>query len=528
MLNDLLHGGNRARFGSKKDCSKRIHAYEAAWARLQSDTPGWPQDSIDQEFQKALIGWLQFHHATLIGELVPETLRFLRGNPASDACSSFDHLIVDEYQDLNKAEQALIELIAGNGSIAIVGDEDQSIYRFRYANPEGIRDFHHRYPSTHDETLDECRRCPQRVVVMANCLIRNNHLNVHFDRLHPKLDNPQGSVHIVQWQDTEQEASGIADFVQFLVNDRGYKPGDILIVTPRRLLGYSVRDHIKQANVPVHSFFNEEPLEEEAAQRAFALLTLIANPDDRVALRWWLGSGSPTGLPGQYHKLRQYCEKSGVAPRAALDDMVNGTLKVPGITKLLPKYRELQMASRKCEGLSLADLVDEVLPDGVDDLSVLRGVALRALIDVDNAKDLHDRIRTFVIHQEMPEESSFVRVMSLHKSKGLTSKVTIVTGCVQGLLPTLNDDASISEQAENLQEQRRLFYVAITRPTEVLVLSSAIRMDRQIAHRVGAKFSGAGQKLVNVMASQFVNELGASAPGAIVGSKWVDEYYRMK
>ena len=208
--------------------------------------------------------------------------------------------------------------------------------------------------------------------------------------------------------------------------------------------------------------------------------------------------------------------------------MVNGTLKVPGVTKLLLKYSELQMASRKCEGLDLAELVDEVLPDGVEDLSVLREVALRALIDVDNAKDLHDRIRTFVTQQEMPEESSFVRVMSLHKSKGLTSKVTIVTGCVQGLLPTLNDGASISEQEENLQEQRRLFYVAITRPTEVLVLSSAIRMDRQMAHKVGAKFSGAGQKLVNVMASQFVNELGASTPSAIVGSKWVDEHYRMK
>ena len=73
MVNDLVRS---RRFGSKRECAERIRAFEVAWARLQSDAPGWALDALDQEFQDALISWLRFHRAILIGELIPETLRF--------------------------------------------------------------------------------------------------------------------------------------------------------------------------------------------------------------------------------------------------------------------------------------------------------------------------------------------------------------------------------------------------------------------------------------------------------------------
>src|SRR5262245_4134447 len=130
MLDDLTGGA----FGPKRECTKRIRAFEAAWARLQSDDPGWPTDPVDRAFQTALISWLRFHRAMLIGELVPETLRYLRNNPGCEARAAFDHVIVDEYQDLNRAEQDLLQLLSGGRSIAIVGDVNQSIYRFRHAN----------------------------------------------------------------------------------------------------------------------------------------------------------------------------------------------------------------------------------------------------------------------------------------------------------------------------------------------------------------------------------------------------------
>lgn len=522
MLDDLIIAGN---YGPKRDCTRRIRAFEAAWARLQSEVPGWPQDPVDRKFQAALISWLRFHRAILIGELVPEALRFLRNNPAASARSAFDHVIVDEYQDLNKAEQDLIDLLAGQGSTAIVGDVDQSIYRFRHANPEGIEAFQQQHPTTHDETLDECRRCPTRVVSIADHLIRHNHPGSASPRLQQKVSNPAGEVHIVQWAGVTEEARGLAAYVHSVVSSGRYSPRDILILTPRRLLGYGIRDRIAELGIAVHSFYHEEALESVAARRAFALLSLLIDPEDRVAMRWWLGDGSPSSRKNAYQRLRQHCETTGTSPRAALEALDQGFLALAGVGALIDKYRELKAILAGFTGQTLTQVVDALLPAGNDDCSVLREVATLALLQLENVGDLFDRIKTHITQPEMPEEGEFVRVMSLHKSKGLTSKVAIVAGCTEGLIPFRDDEQPQTEQDAVLREQRRLFYVAITRCTEVLVLSSAARMERQLAWKIGARLQPGRSAAGNTIASRFFDELGPTAPAPRTGDQWIASGY---
>lgn len=522
MLDDLVSAGP---FGPKRDCTRRIRAFEAAWARLQSEVPGWPHDHIDRQFQDALLSWLQFHKAILIGELVPEALRFLRNNPAASARTAYDHVIVDEYQDLNKAEQDLIDLLAEQGSMAIVGDVDQSIYRFRHANPEGIESFQSHHPTTHDETLDECRRCPTKVVTMADHLIRYNHPGFATARLQPKADNPTGEVHIVQWAGITEEARGIASYVQFLISTGRYSPGDILILTPRRLLGYGIRDRIADLGVAVHSFYHEEALEGDAAQRAFALLSLFVDGDDRVALRWWLGEGSPSSRKNEYQVLRQYCETSGASPREALDAINQGTINLRGVRAILAKYRELLAILAALDGQSLDHIVDTLIPRNNDECSVLREIAVLALPELQDARGLFDVIKTHITQPEMPEEGEFVRVMSLHKSKGLTSKVAIVAGCTQGLIPFKDDNHPRDIQEAILQEQRRLFYVAVTRCTEVLLLSSSAQMDRKLAWKIGAQLRSGRSSVGTTIASQFFGELGPTAPTPRRGDQWMASGY---
>jgi superfamily I DNA/RNA helicase len=517
MLDDVIAAGA---FGPKRDCARRIRAFDAAWARLQSEVPGWPQDPVDRQFQAALISWLRFHRAILIGELVPEALRFLRNNPAATHRAAFDHVIVDEYQDLNKAEQDLIDLIAGHGSTAIVGDVDQSIYRFRHANPEGIENFQHQHPTTHDETLDECRRCPTGVVSIADHLIRHNHPGVDLPRLLPKEGNPVGEVHVVQWAGIAEEANGLAAYVHSLLDNDGHSPGDILILTPRRLLGYGIRDQIAELGVAVHSFYHEEALESAAAQRAFAVLSLLVDAEDRVALRWWLGDGSPSSRKNAYRRLRQHCETAGVSPRVALEALDEGTLTLTGIGALSDKYCELKGVLAGLRGQSLAFVVDALLPVSNDDFSVLREVALRAMPQLDSAADLFEHLKAHITQPETPEDGEFVRVMSLHKSKGLTSKVVIVAGCTEGLIPFHGDNESAAEQEAVLREQRRLFYVAVTRCTQVLVLSSAIAMERKFAWKIGAKLMAGRSAMGSTISSRFLDELGPSAPVPRVGDEW--------
>jgi DNA helicase-2/ATP-dependent DNA helicase PcrA len=366
-------------FGGKRDCTKRIRAFEAAWARLQHQTPGWPVDATDRQFQQDLLNWLRFHQAILIGELVPEALRFLRNNPGASELHRYDHIVVDEYQDLNKAEQVLLDVLSRNAQLSVVGDIDQSIYSFRFANPEGIVEFSQRHPNTHDEPLQECRRCPKRVVALADYIIRHNHPPMVGIRLTPKPDNPDGEVHIVQWDAMEQEAEGLAGYVQHLIANRGYAPGDILVLCPRRLLGYGIRDALRALPIPTHSFYHEEALEPDEAQEAFTLLTLMARPDDRVSLRFWLGLTSPSWCAGEYARLRTHCESSGQPPRESLEQMIAGQLSISRTGMLQKRYRDLLARVAALAGLGCADLVNALFPDGTEWARPLRETALAAL-----------------------------------------------------------------------------------------------------------------------------------------------------
>jgi superfamily I DNA/RNA helicase len=155
----------------------------------------------------------------------------------------------------------------------------------------------------------------------------------------------------------------------------------------------------------------------------------------------------------------------------------------------------------------------------------LREVALLAIPQLEDVGGLFDRIKTHITQPEMPEEGDFVRVMSLHKSKGLTSRVVIVAGCTRGLIPFQDNDQAPVEQDAILQEQRRLFYVAITRCSEVLVLSSAARMERQLAWRIGAQLQPGRSNVGTTIASPFIDELGPTAPASRRGDEWADTGY---
>lgn len=522
LMEDLDHADT---FGPKRERTKRIDAFNAAWARLQSDEPGWPNDPVDQQFHNELLEWLRFHEAMLIGELVPETLRYLRNNPAAPDLHAFDHVIVDEYQDLNRAEQELIDLLASDGAHMIVGDKDQSIYTFlKHAHPEGIVEFGETHDGTHDEVLEECRRCCKRVVAVADALILHNYPPGTAPRLVPLETSPEGEVNIVQWPSLDAEVQGLAAFVQHLIENHIAEPGEILILTPRRLIGYAIRDAIVRNGTATHSFYHEEMLESDAAQRAFALLSLLVNSDDRVSLRFWSGLGSPSWRSGEWARLRAHCEQTGESPFAALTRLQEGTLDLHRVGGIVAQFRQLREELLALNPLAGNALIDYLFLDGNVDLQALREAALLVGPDA-GARTLLERIRTAITQPEMPEEGDFVRVMSLHKSKGLSSKVVIVAGCLEGLIPTVDPDDPAAVQADKIQEQRRLFYVAMTRAREILVLSSATRLATNVAYAMGAQVRGRGAT-VGTIACRYLAELGRTAPRPKLGANWAASQYR--
>jgi DNA helicase-2/ATP-dependent DNA helicase PcrA len=417
---------------------------------------------------------------------VPLALQYLRDNPACAERHAFDHVLVDEFQDLNKAEQVLVDLLAAQCNQFIVGDADQSIYTFRYAHPEGITEFGTTHPGTHDETLEECRRCPTRVVELASHLIRANYPAGTPQRLSPFPGNPEGQVAIVQWPDLGTEAQGIADYCHHLVNREGCAPADILVLCPRRLIGYGIRDALWNVDIPAHSFYYEEALESPDAQRSFALLSLVCNNEDRVALRYWLGLGSNSWNARGYGRVREHSETTGASPFGVLESLAAGTLKLPYTGPLVERFASLTEELAALEGLRGYALLHHLYPAANDWSGPVREAVNLKIADETEPSELLDLVRTQVTQPEKPNEGDFARVMSLHKSKGLTSRAVIVVGCIEGLCPVRDDGLTTQEQERLLEEQRRLFYVATTRCREILVLSSVTALEKATAYRIGA------------------------------------------
>ena len=502
-------------FGGLRSTRELLESFKAAWADLQSDTPGWPVDEQQLRFQSQLESWLRFHGCMLIGELVVMALSFLRDNPQY-ASNALVEVVTDEYQDLNKAEQVLIDLIARGARLTIVGDEDQSIYSFKRAHPDGIREFGETHLNTETWELNECRRCPKRVVDIANALIANN--TSRKGRTLTKRDlNPDGEVTIVQWGTLSEESRGVARLVKERIDSGFAAPGEILVLSPVRMFGYRIRNELNRIHVPAHSFFSEEALDgnpadldESLAQQAFTLLTIVAYPDDVVALRSWCGFGSPSLRRGEWARLRQHCNANGVTPNDALNQLLRGDARLANVGGIVERYRLLLERLTQLATLAPQELIDELFPASESWTEVLRTFCPAQITPETDAISIHASMRTSIVQPELPTDVDYVRVMSLHKSKGLTAKMVVVTGCLNGLLPKYRVGAqNAAEQQHSLEEQRRLAYVAITRATHTLILSSAASIPRSIAHTL--------RVAPRTQASRFIGELGPTAPASVPG-----------
>lgn len=174
-----------------------------------------------------MINWFNDHKGILIGEVIPIVIEYLRDNPAAEAIEQYDYILVDEFQDLNKSEQEFIRLIRGESNLVIVGDDDQSIYGFKYAHPQGIQEIDEIFGEYEDVPFDVCRRCPKLVTRMASELISKNP-NRTLGDLNEFPSNNEGIVDIIQWTDNEQELIKISDFICSELEKGIIEPEDVL------------------------------------------------------------------------------------------------------------------------------------------------------------------------------------------------------------------------------------------------------------------------------------------------------------
>jgi DNA helicase II / ATP-dependent DNA helicase PcrA len=511
--------------GGKKKCEDLVEAYEAAWVQSQGDQPGFPKTDGEKAFQKVLIDWHVFHESMLIGEVIPYLVRYLKDNPAAKEHKDFSHVLADEYQDLNKAEQTAIAYLSEQAHICIVGDDDQSIYSFKNAHPEGIREWKTIHPGCAEFAMVDCRRCPTTVVEIANSLIAHNQQR-DARVLKPLDGNGKGDVQIVQVANSVSEAKWIANKVKGLLDNGKVRPSDIIVLVQRKRAARVILDALKAAGVLAKSYYEESQLETDEAQMHFAGFKLLLNKNDRVALRYLLGVGSQNFCATAYATVRVHCEQTGDTPWDALEKMSKATLNLPHTKPLIEHFEKVRDILAGLEPIKddVPKLIDELFPASNAGISDLRELALLVAPDAKDASELFSAMMQEITQPDIPPEVKEVRVMSLHKSKGLSSPYVFIAQCVQGVLPRVPKPGTPKVQADAaLEEFRRLFFVGITRVKAgdghvgSLFITYPKEMGGGAAKQLGIPFTKVNYGMAQLSPSVFIQELGPAAPKPIAG-----------
>lgn len=511
-------------YGGKRKAKALVKAYEGAWAQSQGDQPGFPNTDEEKAFEKELIDWHVFHKSMLMGEVIPYLVRYLRNNPGAQEHSEFTHVLADEYQDLNKAEQTAIAYLSDAAHICIIGDDDQSIYSFKHAHPEGIREWKTIHAGCADFEMAECQRCPTIIVAMANSLIE---YNVQRDKreLKPIEAKGKGEVNIVQLANTEAEATWISKRVKDLLA-KGVEPGEIIVLVQRKKGAPILVNALKAENVPAKSYYEESQLETDEAQRRFALFKMLLNKDDRVALRYLLGFGSTNFRATPYTKMRVHCEQTGDAPFDALEKMAAGTLTLRHTKPLIEQFEKIRQDLADLEPFKddVKNLIDRLFPNSVPSISDLRELALSVADDAKDAKELFSAMMKEITQPDIPPEVKEVRVMSLNKSKGLNSPFVFIAQCVEGVLPSHQKEGTPKAEIDaQMEEARRLFFVGITRVKAgekhpgTLFLTYPKEMGSNKAKGLSIPFTKVINGNAQLTPSRFIQELGKAAPVPVFG-----------
>ncbi|MBV7294777.1 DNA helicase PcrA [Corynebacterium sp. TAE3-ERU12] len=449
-------------------------------------------------------------------DLIGETVRIFRDFPqvAEHYRRRFRHVLVDEYQDTNHAQYALISALVGKGDqaseLCVVGDSDQSIYAFRGATIRNIEEFEQDYPNAHTILLEQNYRSTQTILSAANALISRND-----NRREKKLWTDLGDGERIRGfigDNEHDEARFIANEIDNLVDRGEANYSDIAVFYRTNNASRALEDVMVRLGVPYTVVGGTKFYERREVRDIVAYLRAISNPDDDVSLRRIVnvprrGIGDKAQAAVALH-----AEDTGTSFGAALRATARGEVGLvssrgkSAITKFVQLLDELTESAQHGD---IGDVIEDIVErtgyragletsndpqdatrlDNLNELvSVAREFSAEADIAVAAAEDAGlpaveegepepgslqaflERVSLVADADQIPEDGKgVVTLMTLHTAKGLEFPVVFVTGWEDGQFPHLR---SLGEPKE-LAEERRLAYVGITRARKRLYLTRA-------------------------------------------------------
>jgi DNA helicase II / ATP-dependent DNA helicase PcrA len=444
---------------------------------------------------------------------------------------AFRWVLVDEYQDTNRVQYRLLQLLCTeHGNLFVVGDDFQSIYSFRHADIRNILEFERDYPDTTAVKLEQNYRSTQTILDAANGIIANNrgqkpkHLWTDAGRGEP--------VTIVELEDEHAEARYVASEVERLVTDEGVPRDEIAVFYRVNAQSRVLEDTLVRFEIPYQVIGGTKFYERAEIKDAIAYLSLITNPADAVSFARIVNS--PRRGIGQttQGRLLSHANTTG----QDIWEVFSQPEQAPGLgaaaLKAVRRFAETMRGLRERVEVgdgagSVAELLEAVLTDSgyldalqaertieaegrVENLQELIGVAgefdanreLEGESEVGPLEEFLAQIALYTDQDALRTEESLCTLMTLHNAKGLEYEAVFMIGCEEGVFPHMR-----SLEEGNLEEERRLCYVGVTRAKQRLWMTFARRRSLH-----GGRGHNLTSRFLREIPDELVERQGAASP----------------
>ena len=478
-------------------------------------------DNYSGDYRKKIIGKvyalyqkkLKENNAVDFDDIINLTIKILQNNKdiIDYYCDKFKYILVDEYQDTNKSQFVLVSLLASrNGNITAVGDSDQSIYSFRGADITNILNFERDFPGTKIVKLEQNYRCTGNILKAANAVIKHNG-----NKYEKKLwtENVEGALPTVYCGNDEyQEASYVVRKINDLERTEKMKNSDFAILYRMNSQSRAIEDVLRREDVPYKIIGGLKFYERKEIKDTIAYLRLIANQADNLALERIINEPKRGVGKTSLDKIEQISNETGMPMYEVVKNAQNYVPKIYNNTRpfidLIEKYKKMVQIQSTQEAdetkltniievpgedneeqrLSIPDLITSVLKESgyIDSLKTENTVEAESRIqnieefltvaeefEKESAdKSLNEFLNNISLSSDtdnLEETDDVVTLMTLHSAKGLEYPVVFLVGMEEGIFPgyqSMGDD-------NELEEERRLFYVGITRAKRYLFLTCA-------------------------------------------------------
>lgn len=398
----------------------------------------------------------------------------------------YKYILVDEFQDTSLLQYKMISMIARKyRNIAVVGDDDQSIYSWRGANYENIVMFEHDFPERNEYFLEQNYRSCKSILEAANSVIKNN--KERKDKALWTENKNDADIIIKEHDDGFAEAEYIAHDIKFRIrNNKKYSDFGILVRTNSLIT--QIENIFLEHEIPVKVSGGQSFYDRKEIRDILCYLKVIVNEKDDVSLLRIINT--PRRAIGRVtvEKIREYADKNYLSLFDSMSELVltneiNEKTKksISSFIDLVKKWRRKSSSSSIIDDIvtdiKYKNMLIEEFPDSVKTVEYkMRGLdilssSIKKYLDKNSNQSIRDYVNlTALLADEDDENAEKVNLMTMHASKGLEFDIVYLAGIEDNIIPS---SRALEENPLSIDEERRLFYVAITRAKQLLIINHA-------------------------------------------------------